>query len=98
MQLSRLEEKPTPEKLDMLYRRNFFGLALSLAQTQGLDPLSVADIHRQYGDHLYSKGDYDGSMQQFVKTIGFLQPSYVIRKVPRNYLFSMSVSDTCRRA
>ena len=65
----------------MIYRRNFYVLALNLASTQGLDESSVADIHRQYGDHLYSKGDYDGAMQQFVQTIGHLQPSYVIRKV-----------------
>ncbi|KLO14890.1 hypothetical protein SCHPADRAFT_927552 [Schizopora paradoxa] len=78
--LSRLEEKPTATKLEMIYRRNFYVLALNLASTQGLDESSVADIHRQYGDHLYSKGDYDGAMAQFVQTIGHLQPSYVIRK------------------
>ena len=65
----------------MLYRKNLYLLALNLAKTQGLDESSVADIHRQYGDHLYTKGDYDGAMQQYIKTIGFLQPSYVIRKV-----------------
>jgi vacuolar protein sorting-associated protein 11 len=79
-QLSCLEEKPTSAKLDMLYRRSLHLLALNLAKTQGLDESSVSDIHRQYGDHLYSKADYDGAMQQFVQTIGHLQPSYVIRK------------------
>jgi Tfp pilus assembly protein PilF len=81
IQLSKLEEKPTPEKLNMIYRSGQYQLALNLAKTQGLDASSVADIHRQYGDHLYAKGDYDGSMSQYVKTIGHLQPSYVIRKV-----------------
>ncbi len=80
-QLSCLEEKPTSTKLDMLYRKSLYLLALNLAKTQKLDESSVADIHRQYGDHLYSKADYDGAMQQFVQTIGHLQPSYVIRKV-----------------
>jgi len=65
----------------MLYRKALYGVALNLASTQQLEESSVADIHRQYGDHLYSKGDYDGAMQQYVQTIGFLQPSYVIRKV-----------------
>lgn len=64
----------------MLYRKSLYGLALSLAKTQQLDDSSVADIHRQYGDHLYAKGEYDNAMQQFVQTIGHLQPSYVIRK------------------
>ncbi|KDQ61289.1 hypothetical protein JAAARDRAFT_55962 [Jaapia argillacea MUCL 33604] len=79
-QLSCLQEKPTSAKLDMLYRKSLYLMALNLAKTQRLDESSVADIHRQYGDHLYSKGDYDGAMQQFVQTIGNLQPSYVIRK------------------
>ena len=81
MQLSCLQEKATSAKLDMLYRKSLYLLALNLAKTQSLDPLSVADIHRQYGDHLHAKPDYDGAMQQFVQTIGHLQPSYVIRKV-----------------
>jgi hypothetical protein len=80
-QLSCLHEKATPAKLDMLYRKSLYLLALNLAKTQSLDPSGVADIHRQYGDHLHAKGDYDGAMQQFVQTIGHLQPSYVIRKV-----------------
>ncbi|KAJ8454953.1 hypothetical protein ONZ45_g19107 [Pleurotus djamor] len=79
-QLTCLEEKPTPAKLDMLYRKSLYLLALNLAKTQQLDPPSVADIHRQYGDHLYAKGDYDGAMSQYVKTLSHLQPSYVIRK------------------
>jgi len=65
----------------MLYRKSLYLLALNLASTQKLDESSVADIHQQYGDHLYGKGDHDGAMQQYVQTIGFLQPSYVIRKV-----------------
>lgn len=65
----------------MLYKKSLYLIALNLGKTQNLDDASVADIHRQYGDHLYSKGDYDGAMRQFVKTIGNVQPSYVIRKV-----------------
>ncbi|KAG5641397.1 hypothetical protein DXG03_005350 [Asterophora parasitica] len=79
-QLLCLQEKSTATKLDLLYRKSLYSLALSLAKTQQLDESSVADIHRQYGDHLYAKGDYDSAMQQFVQTIGHLQPSYVIRK------------------
>ncbi|KAH9952033.1 hypothetical protein B0H21DRAFT_715451 [Amylocystis lapponica] len=75
-----LEEKPTATQLDMLYQRSLYPTALSLAKSQNLDESIVADIYRQYGDHLYSKADYDNAMQQFVKTIGHVQPSYVIRK------------------
>ncbi|TFK62496.1 hypothetical protein BDN72DRAFT_964507 [Pluteus cervinus] len=75
-----LQEKPTSAKLDMLYRKSLFPLALNVAKSQGLDDSTLAEIHQQYGDHLYVKGDYDGAMQQYIKTIGHLQPSYVIRK------------------
>ncbi|KAJ7583306.1 hypothetical protein C8J56DRAFT_830557 [Mycena floridula] len=79
-ELKYLQEKPTSTKLEMLYSKSQYVLALNLAKTQGLDESSVADIHRQFGDSQYSKGDYDGAMHQFVQTIGFVQPSYVIRK------------------
>ncbi|KAJ6501655.1 hypothetical protein C8R47DRAFT_1253435 [Mycena vitilis] len=80
--LLQLLEKPFSAKLDMLYRSSMYPVALNLAKTQGLEDSSesVADIHRQYGDHLYNKGNWDGAMGQFVKTIGWVAPSYVIRK------------------
>ena len=36
---------------------------------------------RRYGDHLYAKKDYDGAIQQYLETVGHVEPSYVIRKV-----------------
>lgn len=35
----------------------------------------------RYGDHLYSKSDYEGAMSCYLKTVGTVQASYVIRKV-----------------
>ena len=67
----------------MLYRKGLYLLALNIADTQKLDESHVADIHKQYGDHLYNKGDYDGAMAQYIQTIRHVQPSYVIRKVVR---------------
>ena len=31
--------------------------------------------------YFFSKGDHDGAIKQYIKTIGHLEPSYVIRKV-----------------
>ena len=56
-------------------------LAINLARTSGLDEGEIAEIYRKYGDHLYNKGDYDGAMAAYIKTIGQVQPSYIIRKV-----------------
>jgi tetratricopeptide (TPR) repeat protein len=41
---------------------------------------TLMDICKRFGDHLYSSGDFDSSMKQYIRTIGYLEPSYVIRK------------------
>eukprot|EP00164_Ancoracysta_twista_P003478 GFYU01004640.1.p1 GENE.GFYU01004640.1~~GFYU01004640.1.p1 ORF type:complete len:938 (-),score=267.55 GFYU01004640.1:157-2970(-) len=69
-----LTEKDTQTKLETLFRRNLYQVAINLGIGQ------QADIYRKYGDHLYGKGDYDGAISQYINTIGRLEPSYVIRK------------------
>lgn len=76
-----MQEKPTSDKLNILFGKAQYRTAISLAKSNGMEPSAIAGIHKQYGDHLYLKGDHDGAVQQFVKTLGYLQPSYVIRKV-----------------
>lgn len=76
-----LDEKDTPTKLEILFKLNLYVLAINLAHTQKYDDTSISEIFKKYGDHLYNKGDYDGSMEQYIRTIGQLEPSYVIRKV-----------------
>ncbi|KAG8569456.1 hypothetical protein GDO81_014420 [Engystomops pustulosus] len=75
-----LHEKDTQTKLEMLFKKNLYVMAISLAKGQHLDSDGLSEIFRQYGDHLYSKGDHDGAIQQYIRTIGKLEPSYVIRK------------------
>uniref|UniRef100_A0A4W4G2E4 Vacuolar protein sorting-associated protein 11 homolog n=1 Tax=Electrophorus electricus TaxID=8005 RepID=A0A4W4G2E4_ELEEL len=75
-----LQEKDTQTKLEMLFKKNLFVMAINLAKSQHLDKDGLSEIFRQYGDHLYVKGDHDGAIQQYIRTIGKLEPSYVIRK------------------
>uniref|UniRef100_A0A3P8YJ81 Vacuolar protein sorting-associated protein 11 homolog n=1 Tax=Esox lucius TaxID=8010 RepID=A0A3P8YJ81_ESOLU len=75
-----LQEKDTQTKLEMLFKKNLFVMAINLAKSQHLDSDGLSEIFRQYGDHLYIKGDHDGAIQQYIRTIGKLEPSYVIRK------------------
>lgn len=94
--VTRLDEKSLRQKLDILLRKSLYLLAISVAQSHAarsrkkngalltseqsnVGPL-LGDIHRKYGDHLYEKGDFEGAIGQFVKSIGVTQPSYVIRK------------------
>ncbi|KAG1853468.1 hypothetical protein DFJ58DRAFT_789543 [Suillus subalutaceus] len=75
-----LSEKSTSANFTMLYAKALYPLSPSLAQTQYLGESYVADIHRQHGDYLNTKGDLDGAMTCYVKTIGWVKPSYVVRK------------------
>ena len=76
--MTRLTEKPTGTKLALLYEKHLYSLALSFAYTQSLD---TTDVHRHHGDYLYEKGDYEGSMKEYLQTIGGVRGSYVVRKV-----------------
>jgi len=76
----RLREKDNDTNLSIVFRRKLFKLALSLATSRQYDNQSVMDIYRKYGDYLYEEEKCDEAMQQYEKTIGHLEPSYVIRK------------------
>jgi vacuolar protein sorting-associated protein 11 len=73
-------EKDMESKLDMLFKKNLYTVAINLVQSQQADPASTAEVLRKYGDHLYGKQEYDEAMSQYINTIGHLEPSYVIQK------------------
>ncbi|GJN87743.1 hypothetical protein Rhopal_000698-T1 [Rhodotorula paludigena] len=78
--LFRLTEQPIQQSFETLFQRNLFTLGISLAHSRGLGEGEVADIYRRHGDHLYGKSDYEGAMAAYLKTVGTVQASYVIRK------------------
>ncbi|CAK7197982.1 Vacuolar protein sorting-associated protein 11 [Sporothrix eucalyptigena] len=73
-------EKPLQQRLDMLYQRNLYHLAIELARKSGLDNQQQNIIFRKFGDYLYQKGNYDEAMVQYIKAIDSTEPSQVIRK------------------
>ncbi|KAI9774325.1 MAG: hypothetical protein M1840_004219 [Geoglossum simile] len=78
--LQRYHEKSLHQKLDILYQRNLYVLAINLAEKAGVESPQKNIIFRKYGDFLYQKGDFDGAMQQYLKAIDNTEPSQVIRK------------------
>ncbi|XP_059057678.1 vacuolar protein sorting-associated protein 11 homolog [Achroia grisella] len=75
-----LEEKDLQSKLSLLFKKNLYDVAIRIASSQHYDVEGFTEINKQYGDHLYSKGDLKGAIDQYIKTIGWLETSYVIRK------------------
>ncbi|KAI9373019.1 hypothetical protein BJX61DRAFT_408852 [Aspergillus egyptiacus] len=76
----RYREKSLQQKLEILYQRNLYILAINLAQKTGVDTFQQNAIYRKYGDFLYQKGDYDTAMQQYLRAIDNTEPSQVIRR------------------
>ncbi|KAF4524978.1 hypothetical protein B566_EDAN011906 [Ephemera danica] len=79
-QLLGLAEIDLQSKLAMLFKKNLYDVAIRITKSQQYDTEGLADIFRQYGDHLYRKGDHAGAIEQYNKTISKVEPSYVIRK------------------
>ncbi|XP_060804733.1 vacuolar protein sorting-associated protein 11 homolog [Amyelois transitella] len=75
-----LEEKDLQSKLSLLFKKNLYDVAIRIASSQHYDVEGFTEINKQYGDHLYSKGDLKSAIEQYIKTIGRLETSYVIRK------------------
>ncbi|XP_077221969.1 vacuolar protein sorting 11 [Tasmannia lanceolata] len=73
-------EKDMESKLDMLFKKNLYAVAINLVQSHQADAAATSEVLRKYGDHLYWKQDYDEAMAQYIHTIGHLEPSYVIQK------------------
>lgn len=65
--------------VQVVLRRSLYPLAISLAAEEQMEVSDVMKLYKQYGDYLFKKLDYSGAMEQYCLTIGFLQPSYVIK-------------------
>ncbi|XP_055852753.1 vacuolar protein sorting-associated protein 11 homolog [Episyrphus balteatus] len=79
-QVFHLREKDIQSKLNMLFKKNLYDIAIRITKDLQFDEEGLASIYKQYADHLYIKGDYSGAVEKYVKTIGYIEPSYVIMK------------------
>ncbi|CAD6199726.1 unnamed protein product, partial [Caenorhabditis auriculariae] len=78
--LSQLSEKNLSAKLDILFKKNMFDVAVVLAKHSKDGGQHLKSIHAKYADYLYGKGDFENAINQYKETIGMLEPSYVIKK------------------
>lgn len=67
--LYKLHEKPINQQLEAILQRELFSIALNLASQNGLDEQTLLRIYRLFGDHLYGKGDYDGSIDKYIQCL-----------------------------
>ncbi|KAK6495487.1 hypothetical protein TWF481_003503 [Arthrobotrys musiformis] len=76
----KLKERALSDRLHLLYQRDLYPTALKLGQKSKITHTEVNQINCRYADFLFSKGDYDNAMYQYIQAIEGTQPSQVIRK------------------
>uniref|UniRef100_A0A915Q647 Vacuolar protein sorting-associated protein 11 homolog n=1 Tax=Setaria digitata TaxID=48799 RepID=A0A915Q647_9BILA len=78
--LSAVTEKNISSKLDILFKKNLYDLAVGVAKRSPVALEHLPEIYKKYGDYLYRSGDFENAVQQYTETVGYLEPSYVIKK------------------
>ena len=76
----KLKEKENKDKFAIFYSKNQYETAYFYAENSGFDKQKLSEITRKYAEFEYSKGDYENSINQYIKTINYLAPSLVIQK------------------
>jgi len=78
-QIIRLKEKDNKDKFETFYKKSFFDTAYEYAKNLNYDKRKISEISKQHATHLYKKGDYAKSIDQYILTINYHDPSYVIQ-------------------
>ncbi|KAL9180902.1 hypothetical protein ACHAXT_009707 [Thalassiosira profunda] len=75
-----LTEKATPAKVELLTQKHLYGAAISVAYAdpQSFGPEDITALYRRHAEHLYRRGEFAAAMDQYILTIGSLEPSHVI--------------------
>eukprot|EP01029_Cantina_marsupialis_P014854 TRINITY_DN3251_c0_g1_i3.p1 TRINITY_DN3251_c0_g1~~TRINITY_DN3251_c0_g1_i3.p1 ORF type:complete len:1204 (-),score=311.48 TRINITY_DN3251_c0_g1_i3:188-3799(-) len=74
-----LKEKDIRYKLESLCSNDLYDIAVNLANQAGYSKETIAKLIKKHGDSLYET-DPDNAIIQYCRTIGFEEPSYIIRK------------------
>lgn len=61
-----LDEKDLQSKLMLLFKKNLYDIAVRIAKNSQYDTEGLAEIFKQYGDHMYSKGDFASNYLLFI--------------------------------
>ncbi|KAH0786442.1 vacuolar protein-sorting-associated protein 11 [Histomonas meleagridis] len=68
--------------LQLCQKYNQYDVAFKLAQANqdDLSPTVIPIIHHNKGDSFYEKRNYQEAIHEYIEAIGYLEPSYVIKK------------------
>ena len=75
----KLIEKENKKKFDILFQRKLYDIAIDYANYLLYDDKKLTDIYKKQGEYEYSRGEFDKSIEAYIKTINYLDPSIVIQ-------------------
>ncbi|EGR28037.1 vacuolar sorting protein, putative [Ichthyophthirius multifiliis] len=78
--LIKLVERENAYKIEYFFKRSFYEVAWKFAKNQNSDLSLLAEISRLHGDNLYGKGEFELAIKKYIETVGYIEPSYIIRK------------------
>ena len=87
-----LKETDTQSKLEILYNKHYYQLAINLASTQQYDYNSIVDIYRKYGDHLYGYPFFSLFVFPYSRSFFLLSPVSSVLPLYALYLLLSSYS------
>ena len=76
----KLVEKDNNKKFDILFQRKLFDIAIDYAKYLSYDDNKLTEIHKLQGEYEYTRGEFDNSIQAYIQTINYLDPSIIIQK------------------
>ena len=76
----KLKEKNNKEKFETFFEKKFFDDAVLYAENLHLDKKQISEISRKHAEYEYTKGNYEKSIEEYIKTINYYDPSMVIQK------------------
>ena len=76
----KLKEKDNKEKFDSFYKKGLYDTAFKYAINLNYDDKKKSEISLRHAKYLYEKGEYEKSIEQYINTINYQDPSYVIQR------------------
>jgi len=74
-----LTEKETAQKVNLLVQKNLYSAAIFVAYADpSYETEDITLLYRRHAEYLYRKGEYSSAIEQYIHTIGSLEPSHVI--------------------
>lgn len=80
IQIISLIEKDNSYKFQVFYNKRLYDFAFDYARNIKYNLSQIAEIHKNYGDYLYDISEFNKAVSEYVTTIGFVHPSFIISK------------------